>query len=394
MKLISILLFLSFCHISTFSQEVKYSAEQSNRFAFAIYKQFAEENSKNIFYSPFSLSIAMGMTYAGADGATKEQIADVFFFPLEDKLLHKELGGIQSEITKGSSEGIDFSIANQLWADKQYKFKCSYLRMVKRAYRAPVKRMPFRTEPDKCRVDINRWVEEKTNNRIVDLLPDGSISDLTALVLTNAIYFKGKWANKFEEEFTKESPFKTLDGKKVLVNMMNIKSKFNIYQGDELKMLELPYMGNEFSMMVILPDDGISLTEIEKKISIEKLNRYIELMVETDVQVSLPKFKFEAEYALKPVLSKMGMPEPFSLSANFSKMSGNQELKIDEVFHKAFIEVSEEGTEAAAATAVVISRKSITIPVEFIANRPFFFLIKENQSGTIIFMGRVTNPNS
>jgi len=385
-------LFLGFGLAKAQTQE--YSADQSSRFALDIYKQFAGESEKNIFFSPFSLSIAMGMTYAGAEGETKKQMADVFNFPLNDKDLHKELGSLQNQMVNKGNKGVEISIANQLWADKLYKFKCSYLRKVKKAYKAPVKRMPFRTKADDCRVEINKWVEDKTKNRIVDLLPEGSISDMTALVLTNAIYFKGQWDNKFEEEDTFDEAFLTPTGQTVSSRMMNTQDKYNVYQGNRIQMLELPYAGKEFSMLVVLPNEDTPLKEIEKTITLEKLNHYISLLTESDVRVSFPKFKFESEFALKPTLSVMGMPIPFSNAADLSRMSGNLELKIDEVFHKAFVEVTEEGTEAAAATAVVIVRKSVSIPIEFKANRPFMFLIRENSTGSILFMGRVTNPNS
>ncbi|PKP36005.1 MAG: serpin family protein [Bacteroidetes bacterium HGW-Bacteroidetes-15] len=389
---ITLALFLGFGFSNAQTQE--YSAEQSSKFALDIYKQFAGESEKNIFFSPFSLSIAMGMTYAGAEGETKAQIADVFNFPINDENLHKELGSLQNQMVNKGNKGVEISIANQLWADKLYKFKCSYLRNVKKAYKAPVKRMPFRTEADKCRVEINKWVEDKTKNRIVDLLPEGSISDMTTLVLTNAIYFKGQWDNKFEEEDTFDEAFLTATGQTVSSRMMNTQDKYNIYQGNSIQMLELPYAGKDFSMLVVLPNEDTPLKEIEKNITLEKLNHYISLLVESDVRVSFPKFKFDSEFALKPTLSKMGMPIPFSNAADLSRMSGNKDLKIDEVFHKAFVEVSEEGTEAAAATAVVIVRKSVTIPVEFKANRPFMFIIRENSTGSILFMGRVNNPNN
>ena len=374
------------------SQE--YSATQSSKFALEIYKQFAGENENNIFFSPLSISIAMGMTYAGSEGETKEQIAQVFNFPLNDKNLHRELGSTQSQIVSRGSKGVEISIANQLWADKQYKFKCSYLRGVKRAYGAPVKRMTFRTNPDDCRLEINKWVEQQTRDRIKDLLPGGSITDMTSLVLTNAIYFKGQWDVKFKEENTKQGTFITLSRKEVPVDMMNIQEKFNLYQGDGVQLIELPYAGKEFSMLVLLPNEGKSLKDVEKKLALDNLNNYLDLMAQSDVLLSLPKFKFDAEFELKTVLSRMGMPIAFSNRADLSRMSGNKELKIDEVYHKAFVEVSEEGTEAAAATAVVIVRKSVTIPVEFNANRPFIFIIRENLSGNILFMGRVTNPNN
>jgi len=376
------------------AQEDYNVSQASGKFALDIYKHFAQENSDNIFFSPFSLYIAMGMTYAGAEAETKSEIAQVFNFPLDDKNLHRHLGNLQKDIQSKKSKGIEIAIANQLWADKLYKFNCSYIKGIKKAYNAPVKRMEFRIKPNDCRLEINRWVEQQTNERIKDLLPDGSISDMTALVLTNAIYFKGQWDEKFDPENNIKDIFFMEDGNETECLMMTAQKKFNIYHNREFKMLEMPYKGKEFSMLVILPEERIPLKSIEQSLSHENLNHCISLLMESDVRVSLPKFKFSAEFQLKPTLIKMGMPTPFSNGADFTRMSSKSDLKIDEVFHKAFVEVSEEGTEAAAATAVVIVRKSVTIPVDFVANRPFMFIIRENATGNILFMGRVNNPNS
>jgi serpin B len=369
-----------------------YSAKEANRFAVDMYKVLATDNNENIFFSPFSISIALGMTYAGAEGSTKQQISEVLNFPINDKALHKKLGALQNELIGKSQKGVEVSIANQLWADQNYKFKCAYTRGVKRNYSAPVKRVDFYSKPDECRLEINKWVEQQTKDRIKDLLPDGSISSLTKLVLTNAIYFKGQWDNKFDMDLSKEDVFFKSSEEKIATTFMNERAKYKIYNGDDLQMLELPYTGKDFSMLVLLPNEGVSLNDIERTITFNAISAFAEQLVESEVIVSLPKFKFNAEYGLKPVLSSMGMPIPFSNGADFSRMSGNTDLKIDEVFHKAFVEVSEEGTEAAAATAVVIVLKSVIIPVEFIANRPFIFVIRENSTGAFLFMGRVTNP--
>ncbi|MFP4556730.1 MAG: serpin family protein [Bacteroidales bacterium] len=392
-KTYSIILLMVFAgSISSHAQ--KYSSLQANRFALDIYKQFAAQDNQNIFFSPYSLSTAMGMTYAGAKGETKEQIAQAFHFPIDDSDLHEKLGSMKSQLERLSSEGVEVSIANQLWADEEYRFKWLYLWKVKRAYSAPIERMAFRSKPNDSRLEINSWVEEKTNNRIVDLLPKGSISDMTAMVLTNAIFFKGQWEEKFDEKKTAQAEFKAIKGSAVECKMMKRKGKYNLYKGNDIKLLELPYDGKDFSMLVLLPNEGTPLSKIEKGMKLEDLNHYISLMKQTEVQVSLPKFKFDAEYQMKPILAEMGMTNPFSNYADFTRMSGKSDLKIDEIYHKAFVEVSEEGTEAAAATAVVIVRKSATVPEEFVANRPFMFIIRDNNSGNMLFVGRVTNPNS
>lgn len=394
MKTASLTLASIFLFGVAFSQETGYTTNNANAFAFDVYKKLAQSSDNNIFFSPVSISMALGMTYAGANGETKQQMAKALRFPADDKNFHKQIGNLMNELLSKGSKGVEISLANQQWADKSYKFRCKYLCEVKRAYKAPVKRLDFRNKSDESRLVINKWVEDQTRERIKDLLPGGSITNLTTLVLTNAIYFKGQWDSKFQEEDTNNEPFKTASGKEVQARMMNAKEKYNIYQGNGIKLLELPYAGKDFSMLVLLPNEETSLPQVEKQLTLDEINRYIDLMIESEVRIGLPKFKFESKAELKPVLSELGMPIAFSNTADLSRMARNKELKIDEVYHKAFVEVSEEGTEAAAATAVVIVRKSISIPVDFIANRPFMFMIRENKNGNILFMGRVNNPNS
>ncbi|MDD3566959.1 MAG: serpin family protein [Bacteroidales bacterium] len=375
------------------SQQTSYTATEANSFALRMYKQFAQADNDNVFFSPISISMALGLTYAGADGETKRQISEVLNFPYNDKDFHAQMGQLQNNLLDKQSEGVDIALANQLWAENSYRFKCRYLRTTQKSYNSPVKRLDFRGNPNASRIEINQWVKELTRDRIKNLLPDGSISSQTRLVLTNAIYFKGQWDKEFEKDNTHNDTFTTIDGEKLETPMMNAKEKFNVYQGDGIKLLELPYKGNDFSMLVLLPNEDRTLGEIERNLSVDNLNDYISKLAEREVMLKLPKFKFDAEYQLKQTLSEMGMPIAFSNAANFSRMSRSNDLKIDEVFHKAFVEVSEEGTEAAAATGVVMVLKSVIIPFEFYANRPFIFIIRENAKGNILFMGRVTNPN-
>lgn len=385
---------ISLIYVNASAQDSYSVAKESGSFAYSIFKQMATEKgeNENIFFSPYSITLAMGMTYAGANNATKHEMATVLHFPADDSNLHKQLGDSQKSILFSGSKGVQISIANQLWADKKYKFSCKYLRGVKKAYGAPVKRLDFRENPDEQRVTINNWVEVQTQNRIKNLLPGGSITNLTAMVLTNAIYFKGQWDEKFLVENTKTASFFPSKKEKMECSMMNRRGKYNLAKGEGFSMIEIPYAGKDFSMLVILPDEDNVLQKFESSLSAEKVASMSARYEEVEVNLSLPRFKFESQFELKPTFTAMGMPLAFSNLADFTRMSSKPDLKIDEVYHKAFVEVSEEGTEAAAATAVVIVRKSMPAYFEFNVNRPFVFLIRHNSSGAFLFMGRVTKP--
>jgi serpin B len=380
--------------LSTNAQEANNVVGSTGAFSSSLYEQLAKEAkvNDNLFFSPYSISLALGMTYAGARNETETEMAAVLHFSSNDSKFHKHLGNSQKKILSSGSKGVQIAIANQIWADRSYKFRCSYLRGVKKAYDAPVERLNFRLEAEPSRLKINNWVEKHTNDLIKDLLPEGSITDLTTMVLTNAIYFKGQWAEKFKVEDTRSDVFFPTTHEKVECSMMNRAGTYNLAHGDGFRMLEMPYAGNDFSMLVILPDEGNDLSKVEKTFSHQSLQELTRRLAETEVKLSFPRFRFETEYELKPTLSAMGMPLAFSNRADFTRMSTKPDLKIDEVYHKAFVEVSEEGTEAAAATAVVIVRKAMPMYQEFIANKPFIFLIRQNSSGIILFMGRVTKP--
>ncbi len=375
------------------AQEIYNVNTNSSAFALNVYKKFAKKDSeKNVFFSPYSITMAMGMTYAGANNATKQEMATALNFPIDDSKLHKTLGDSQKSILFSGSKGVQISIANQLWADKKYNFSCKYLRGVKKAYGAPVKRLNFREKPEVQRLTINSWVEQQTQSRIKNLLPGGTITDLTAMVLTNAIYFKGQWDEKFLVENTKTEVFFPSKKEKIECSMMNRRGKYKIAQGNDFSAIEIPYAGNDFSMLVILPSENTEMQKFEGNLSADKIASLSTQFEDAEVNLSLPRFKFESQFELKPTFIEMGMPLAFSNIADFTRMSSKPDLKIDEVYHKAFVEVSEEGTEAAAATAVVIVRKSMPAYFEFNVNRPFIFLIRHNSSGVILFMGRVIKP--
>ncbi|MBU3941420.1 MAG: serpin family protein, partial [Nanoarchaeota archaeon] len=252
--------------------------------------------------------------------------------------------------------------------------------------------LDFKRETEKSRVTINNWVEEQTDNKIKDLIPRGAIDDSTRLVLTNAIYFKGDWVLQFDKKKTKEADFKISPEKTVKVDMMSLtgdKAKFNYAETEELQILEMPYEGDELSMLVILPREN--LKSIEDSINKEKLNELKSMLSERKVSVYIPKFKFETKYLMAKDLAEMGMPTAFSMNADLSGMTGNMDLFIDKVIHQAFVEVNEEGTEAAAATAVIVALKSSKSDY-FMADHPFMFIIQQKATGNILFMGRVVDP--
>jgi len=250
-------------------------------------------------------------------------------------------------------------------------------------------------ESEKARKTINDWVAEKTKDKIKDLIPKGILDALTKLVLTNAVYFKAEWSEQFKKNATEESDFFTF-GDTVRVDMMNQKKRFNYMENDELQFIEMPYKGGDASMFVLLPKKKDGLREIEKKITWTDIEKYTQSLQSKEVEVFFPKFKMSLEYELSELMKRMGMSDAFSKAADFSKMTGNKQLYISAIIHKTFIAVDEEGTEAAAATAVVMRMKSLPPPQDyevFIADHPFFYFIKENNTGTVLFAGRVVDPS-
>ncbi len=363
----------------------------NNQFAIDFYKQIANQEKGNIFFSPYSLSTAMAMTYAGAKGVTQEQIAQVFHFTANNDKFHIQLGNTIKQINSKSG-AVQLKIVNNLWAEKNYPLTKTYPKLMTTAYMAAIKPMDFINKFEESRLSINANILKTTNEKIKDLLPPNSLNTLTRLVLTNAIYFKGDWKVMFKKDLTSDRDFFITPLKSIKCSMMSVKSEFSYYEDSKLKALELPYAGNNFSMVVILPNSNNSLEDITKMFTNDLLADIQRELGKQEVTISIPKFKLSNGYELKQLLTTMGMPQPFSDDADFTGMTTKNNLKISDVYHKAFIDVNEQGTEAAAATAVVVATKSVHRVQSFIANRPFLFLIKETPTGTILFMGRVVDP--
>jgi serpin B len=378
--------------------------DANNRFSAGLYREIAQENPAgggNIFFSPFSISSALALTYEGARGTTAEEIQSVFHFPANDTTRREGFAAINAGINQGNT-GYTLSTANALWAEKTSAFLPRYTSIAQQYYGANATSLDFVGEPDASRQTINDWVAAKTNNKILDLLPAGSISSMTRLVITNAVYFKGTWEKQFDINQTSDAPFTRPDGTTVTANMMQMTGEDAVYSYAEipdLQMLSLPYTatsGPGLSMIVLLPK-GNNLSVAEPYLDPANLSVLEQSASSRRVMVYFPKFKLESQYSLKDVLSSMGMPTAFSSAADFSGMDGAQDLYISDVYHKAYIEVNEEGTEAAAATGVVMNWEAVApgseepVPV-FRADHPFLFLIQDNGTGAILFAGQVTDP--
>ena len=361
-------------------------ADSVNQLAIDLYKKLTAEKKGNLFLSPYSISSALAMVYGGANGETAEQMGNTLYFGGQGathpalSLLRTTLSGIQK---KGH---IQLSIANKLWPQKGSKFLPDYIAMTKEFYGSEIETVPFTSDPEAARLRINTWVEDQTNDRIKDLIPEKVLGPLTRLVLANAIYFKGNWASPFKTEHTRPAPFKLADGTTIEVPMMSQTADFRIAHTKAFRALELPYEGGDISMLILLPNASDKLPALHLEM-IDGL-----AFNEMEVMMQLPKFKLESTFMLDDTLTAMGMPLAFSRQADFSGMDGTRDLYIGAVIHKAFVEVNEEGTEAAAATAV--GMRATSMPPQFIANHPFIFLIRENSTGTILFIGRVMTPSA
>lgn len=365
----------------------------NNQFAFDLYlklKDVPEYNESNIFFSPYSISVALGMTYEGAKGETAEEIQSVFYFPEDENIRKPSFAKIYNQINKVDKK-YELHTANALWAQKDYKFLEEYINTIEKYYVGKVTNIDFINATEDARVTINKWVEEQTNNKIKDLIPAGVLNTLTRLVLTNAIYFKGLWIKQFDQKETREEDFKVSPEKTVKVDMMSIAGEeFNYYETEELQILELLYEGEDLSMLIILPKENY-LNSLEDSFSLEKLYELRNNLGVQKVDIYIPKFKFETKYFMVKTLEEMGMPTAFSMDADFSGMDGATDLFIANVIHQAFVDVNEEGTEAAAATGVIMELKA-AMPTVFRADHPFIFMIQERETGNILFLGRVVDP--
>lgn len=370
-------------------------AKDNNAFAVDLYRNLAQDEG-NIFFSPYSISVALAMTYMGARGRTAEQMASTLHFSLKGDALHRSFGALVKKMNDAGKKGnYRLSVANRLWGQKGYTFLRGFLEGVKKNYDAPLELLDFEKETEKSRVTINTWVEKMTQDRIKDLLQPGVLTQYTKLVLTNAIYFKGDWQTKFKKESTGKEPFYVTAKKKTDVDMMHQKEDLRYGRSGAVGVLEIPYKSRELSMVILLPDKKEGLPELQRTLTSKRLEQMCAGLSRREVNLSLPRFKSTSAFVLNKVLTKMGMKDAFTGDADFSGMNGKKTLFISAAIHKAFVAVDEEGTEAAAATAIVMSDEACEPEtVEFRVDHPFMFLIRDTQSGSILFMGRICRPGN
>jgi serpin B len=374
--------------------------EGNSAFAFELYQALREEEG-NLFYSPHSISVALAMTYAGARGETAQQMAATLQFLLEQERLHPAFNWLDAKLaSRGEGaegkdgEGFRLNIVNTIWGQKDYSFLTDFLDVLAENYGAGLRILDFITETEESRLAINQWVSDQTEGRIKDLIPQGVITWLTRLVLTNAIYFNAAWEYPFDEDMTADGPFYLLDGGQVTVPMMKQTEVFGYTEGEGYQAVELLYDGCELSMVILLPEAG-QFEVFEEGLQAQQVDAIINDLQLTEVALTMPKFEFDSEFSLKDTLAGMGMPIAFSDGADFSGMTGNPELFISEVVHKAFVAVDEAGTEAAAATAVIMEYSAVPEPLVGVTiDRPFIFLIRDIDTGAILFVGRVMNPGA
>ncbi len=369
--------------------------EGNTAYALDLYQQLRQEDG-NLFFSSYSISTALAMTYAGARGVTEAQMADVLHFLLPQEALHPAFARLEALLRDIQAGGdVQLSVANALWPHVDYPFLDSFFDLVKVNYGVSLTAVDYR-DPEAARQQINAWVEQETNEKIQDLIPPDIINTLTRLVLTNAIFFKGNWASQFEKASTRDADFSLLSGKRVTVPMMAQKLECGYGESDDLQILELLYVGGALSMIVLLPRTVDGLAALEARLTPDALEHWTKRLWETRVEVFLPRFKLSAAFRLDEVLKAMGMTDAFDEGrANFAGLDGKAMLCITAVLHKAFVDVNEEGTEAAAATAVVMGLRSMPPPSPvFRADHPFLFLIRDNATGSILFLGRVVDPTA
>ncbi len=380
------------------AESVRSLVDSINDFSFDFYNEIIKDEESNVFYSPYSIFTALSMAYEGAKGDTAAEMKDILNILQNDSVTESSFGRLYN-LLNHNIEGYKINTANAFWANDDYKFLDDYTNLLKNYYIAEANELDFSKNVQAAEI-INSWIEEQTNDKIKDMIKPDMLSDLTKMVLANAIYFKGLWEKQFDSEDTYEEDFETNNFETVKIDMMEYtdeNNKFNYTETNYLKILEMNYQGNETSMIIILPkENNISLAE--KQLSKENLTHWKNNFVTREIDtLKIPKFKLETEYTLNDILSDMGIDDAFTPGvADFSGMDGTKNLFISKVLHKAFVEVNEEGTEAAAATAIIMELTAIPGEEDlttFIADHPFIFLIQQKETGAILFMGRVDDPS-
>lgn len=371
----------------------------NSAFSLGLYQAIRQGND-NLFYSPYSISMALAMTYAGARAETAQQMANALRFTLPQDRLHRAFNSLDLALAS-RGEGVELrggerfrlNVANSLWGQAGYPFLSEFLDVLAENYGARLAVMDFTSAPEDSRVIINSWVSELTEGKIQNLIPQGGITTLTRLVLTNAIYFTASWKYPFNASRTQDGAFNLLNGGQATAPMMSQTEQFSYAEGENYQAVELPYIGDALSMVIVIPRSG-RFEDFEQSLTLSGLNAIVANLAQRNMQLTVPKFTYaSAAISLRQTLAQMGMPVAFTDTADFSGMVSIERVFISDVLHKAFIAVDEAGTEAAAATAVIIAGTSMPQqPVELIINRPFIFFIRDMQTGAILFMGRIMNP--
>ena len=368
----------------------------NNQFAIAMYRQINGHTGQaddNVFFSPYSLSTAMAMLYAAAEGETKAQIQKTFYYPSMD-ILNPNSAALYNQFNKPNP---DYKLAtvNDLWMEQGLTPTKSYVDTVQRYYGGQVTNLDFESNPNPSRLIINKKIAQHTNQLIPELLPKGSIKPITVAVLTNAVYFKGDWKVPFEVDTTTDQPFYNPMGTSSNVKMMQLQSYFRYNEDKQVQVVQLPYKGDNLSMLVVLPKskDKAAMQQLVRDLSADKIKQWSKDLVGQEVNVHLPKFRLEAGYQMKNLLTDMGMPRAFEKGAGFNLFDNSPPIKIDDVYHKAVVIVDEKGTEAAAATGIVADATAASAPPPvFKADHPFIFMIKDNKTDAILFLGQVNKP--
>jgi len=380
--------------------ELSALVESNSAFAWNLYQQLKAQDG-NLFYSPYSLSLALAMTYAGARNQTEQEMAATLHFDLSQEKLHQAFNYLALELLKRETikdaEGKDdvgfrLDVVNDIWGQKDYDFLAPFLDVLAENYGAGLRILDFIRDAEGARETINQYISDRTEGRIKDLIPQGAIDTMTRLVLTNAIYFNAAWASPFNEDDTQNGTFYLLDGSQVTAAMMHQSETTGYAEGTDYQAVEIPYAGEQLSMVIIMPKEG-QFAAFENSLDAARVSSIIESLKTSVVDLSLPKFEFDASFDLVQELAAMGMPIAFTDQADFSGMTGNRDLCIGDVVHKAFVSVDEAGTEAAAASAVIMELTSMpSEKVTMTVNHPFIFLIRDIPTGTVLFIGRVVNP--
>jgi len=378
------------------AQDTANLVKGNNQFAFDLYKQLAKQEG-NLFFSPYSISSCLGMVYTGANGQTAQEMRQALHYGTPLAALPRDFELLQKALAPKEARGPQLEIANGLWVQKDHPFLPGYLQSTKEHFAAEINQADFQSEAEPTRLNINSWVSNRTHEKIQNLLSPGIIHPLTKMILVNAVYFKGQWQTPFDKNATLSAKFHVSKDKSISSLLMNKQSKFPYLETDQLQLISLPYSCSPLSMVILLPKDTTNFKDIESSLSAKDIDSWLSQARLHDVNLYLPRFRSTSQFSLNDTLVEMGMPTAFTYAADFSGMDGACDLFISAVIHKAYVDVYEEGTEATAATAICMDQKCIMMqpekPLVFRADHPFIYLLRDNNTGSILFLGRMMDPS-